>query len=181
MKTFYQILLPLTGLFFSRVELTDLIPLKLKITEYKVLDGDTIKGAGVLFKESIRLVPIDAPELSQQYLTRRGSAGEFSKQCLVKILSEGEVEVSWDKRDMYGRVLGSLWVNGENVAFRLVREGCAFLYPYARFKNKKEKGEWIRHQQYAQTHRKGIWKYGVLSPSAYRRQQKKNRKISKRI
>ncbi len=95
MKRFYQILLPLTGLFFNRVELTDLWPLKIKVLEYKVWDGDTIKASLSGFHESIRLTPIDAPEMGQPFLTQKGDAGDYSRRCHNRILKAQSVELLW--------------------------------------------------------------------------------------
>jgi hypothetical protein len=43
---------------------------------------------------------------------------------------------------------------------------------FSQFSSKKEKGEWLRLQSFAQRKRAGIWKYGVMSPYHYRKQKK---------
>lgn len=175
MRCFYQILLPLTGLFFNRVELTDLWPLKIKVLEYKVLDGDTIKARLGGFHESIRLIPIDAPEMGQPFLTQNGDAGDYSKQCLNRILKDHSLELQWGKRDMYGRLLGELFIQQKSVSKLMVQKGCSFVYLYSRFSSKQEKTSWIQLQRIAQKKRVGLWAYGVMSPYHYRKYKKKGR------
>lgn len=172
MKRLYQILLPLLGLFFHRVELTEFWPLKLKVSDYKVLDGDTVKLRINGIEERVRLIPIDAPEMDQKFLKHSASAGEFSKKCLIGELSKGEVYLQWGKRDMFGRLLGELWVGERRVSETMIKKGCAFLYLFSQFSSKKEKGRWLRLQSLAQRKREGIWQYGVMSPYHYRKQKK---------
>jgi endonuclease YncB( thermonuclease family) len=172
MKRLYQILLPLLGLFFYRVELTDFWPLKLKVSSYQVLDGDTVKLRVGGISERVRLIPIDAPEMDQKFLKSNTSAGEFSKTCLEEILSHKKIYLEWGKRDMYGRLLGELWANEQRVSQVMIQKGCAFLYVFSRFSSKKEKGEWLRLQADAQRRRIGIWQYGVMSPYHFRKQKK---------
>lgn len=79
-----------------------------------VIDGDTIRiGA-----ERIRLRGIDAPELSEPN-------GWAATQRLRDLLSTGSIQLIPYGRDVYDRVVADVFVNGENVADMLKREGWA--------------------------------------------------------
>lgn len=178
MKCLYQILLPLLGLFFYRVELTDYFPLRIRVTDYHVLDGDTVSVKILGRVESIRLIPIDAPEKGQPFLRSKGDAGAYSKDCLKELLGQRELTLIWGGRDLYGRVLGSLETEGVNISERMIQRGCAVLYLYSRFSSKNEKRKWLGIQRRAQREKAGVWSRGIMSPYHYRKIKKKT---SKRI
>ena len=84
---------------------------------YKVLyvsDGDTVavkkiennKETGNLIK--VRLYGIDAPELKQDY-------GYTSKEFLMKLIRGKIVRIEGNKNDRYGRLLGTVYYNNENI------------------------------------------------------------------
>jgi len=98
----------------------------------RVIDGDTVVahidlGLDVwLTRQHIRLHGIDAPEL-------RG--GDRPAGILAKTYLEGWLAVSnvvidthGDTRDKYGRIVGTLYVNGTNVNERMVAAGHAEVY-----------------------------------------------------
>ncbi|MCP9472750.1 MAG: thermonuclease family protein [Nitrospira sp.] len=79
-----------------------------------VIDGDTIRiGA-----ERIRLRGIDAPELSEPN-------GWAATQRLKDLLGTGSIQLMPRGRDVYDRVVADVFVNGQNVAESLKREGWA--------------------------------------------------------
>lgn len=87
-----------------------------------VADGDTIT---VLVnghdQYKIRLAQIDAPEKSQPW-------GQNSKKALSDLVFRKTVEVEFDTKDRYGRVVGTVSVNGLNVNSKAVSEGNAWVY-----------------------------------------------------
>lgn len=88
----------------------------------KILDGDTVD---VLVKRTpvrIRLAEIDAPEKSQPY-------GQRSRQALSAIVFRKVVDVVTSDKDRYGRVIGTLFLQGNNVNKEMVRLGMAWAYP----------------------------------------------------
>jgi endonuclease YncB( thermonuclease family) len=79
-----------------------------------VIDGDTIRiGA-----ERIRLRGIDAPELSEPN-------GWAATQRLRDLLGAGSIQLIPRGRDVYDRVVADVFINGQNVADVLKREGWA--------------------------------------------------------
>ena len=87
-----------------------------------IADGDTITMLdGGHRQAKVRLSGIDAPEKSQAFGTR-------SRQRLAELVAGREVLVEWDKKDRYGRILGRVLVDGEDINLQMVREGMAWHY-----------------------------------------------------
>lgn len=172
MARIYQILLPLLGLFLTRVDLTDLFPLVYRVEVLKIYDGDTIQVAHGLYRMKIRLSKIDAPEKDQPSLSGSIKAGLISTGCIKTILKRYRVlYLKIEGYDMYQRVLGDV----NDLSFQLIKNGCVALYPYAVFQSQREKQLYLLTLQKAKNSRLGVWKYGGF------RQPKLWRKSNKRI
>ena len=170
----YQILVPLLSLFLVRVDLTDLIPLRMKVDILKVYDGDTLLVKKGSFQQKLRLTPIDSPEKGQSLLSGNGDAGELSLRCLQRLLSRAGV-LRLKGHDLYGRMLGEL----DDVSLRLIRNGCTTLYPHAVFNSRSEKAFYLRELALAKRRRRGIWALGGFEqPKAWRKKRKFNKRIS---
>ena len=78
------------------------------ITGYaRVVDGDTIEVAG----EKIRLACVDTPESNyrgktQYCLDNETDCGLLAKRALESFIDNEEVTCFYEKRDVYGRILG---------------------------------------------------------------------------
>lgn len=86
----------------------------LSTLQVRAVDGDTIRAGG----ERIRLRGIDTPEMSDQ-------AGPAAKQRLEELLRSGSIHIVPHGRDVYHRLVADVFVNGENVADILRREGLS--------------------------------------------------------
>ena len=112
LKTFYLLALSLTSGFLNAY-----IPLE----DIHVIDGDTIR-AEIKGKEiKIRLVEIDAPEMNQPF-------GVESKRFLKKLIENKKVTLISEGKDRYGRTLGELFVNKDNINETMVKSGFAWVY-----------------------------------------------------
>lgn len=93
----------------------------------EIVDGDTIRVDG----EQVRLVGFDTPETGDEN-ARCDEEREWGKRAadrLAELLESGTIEIRYRKhRDLYGRLLGRLTVNGENVGAALIRERLAVRY-----------------------------------------------------
>lgn len=92
-----------------------------------IVDGDTIRIDG----QTVRLVGFDAPETGDD--TARCDAererGKKAAARLAELLADGDIAIRYRKRrDLYGRLLGRLTVNGKNVGATLIRERLAVRY-----------------------------------------------------
>jgi len=85
----------------------------------KVTDGDTVHVLDQSkTKHKIRLGGIDAPEKKQAF-------GQRSKQNLSGLIAGMNVEVEYDKRDRYGRIIGKLINRGQDVNLLQIKQGYA--------------------------------------------------------
>jgi len=127
----------------------------------RVIDGDTIiillNGN---IQERIRLADIDAPETGQEY-------SEQSRLYLSEMVAGKAVQIEYEERDIYGRILGTIFVDGKNVNEEMVHAGLAWEYKY----NKNAK---IRElQKEAQSRGINIWSSkNPIDPYDYRRIKK---------
>lgn len=160
----YHFLLPLLSIFLVRVDLTDLIPLKVLVKDLEILDGDTVL---VKFNHSsfrVRLLYIDAPERTQMH----GSVdlGDFATKCLKKIIRT-PVVLTIHGHDKYHRILGVLG----NSSLEMVKNGCAYIYDYTKFESRAQKTRFLIEQNRAQNSRLGLWKFKVLNPRIHRQKR----------
>jgi len=120
-------------------------------TVQRVIDGDTILCAEAA--ERIRLLLIDAPELSQ------GELGESAREWLVERLPLGvvvRVERDVQARDPYGRILAYLYSpNGSMINESLLRAGygvVSIFPPNVRYVDRLRVA-----QDEARRERRGLW------------------------
>lgn len=92
-----------------------------------VADGDTITVKSYRGKEKVRLSQIDAPEVSHF-----GSASQpYGKEATVflkSLVANRSVRVNVEDIDRYGRNVGTVYVNGNNVNREMVKNGYAWVY-----------------------------------------------------
>lgn len=88
----------------------------------KIADGDTIT---ILDEQNvqhkIRLQGIDAPEHKQDF-------GEVSRQHLASLVFGKYVKVEYGKADQYGRLVGKVWVDGNDECLEQLKAGLAWHY-----------------------------------------------------
>jgi endonuclease YncB( thermonuclease family) len=88
-----------------------------------VVDGDTFWYVG----EKIRILDINTPEVSQPECAYEAQLGEAASERLTALLNEGpfELQTKGRNKDQYGRLLRSVYRDGESLGAMLVREGLA--------------------------------------------------------
>jgi len=113
----------------------------------KVIDGDTV----IIDGESVRLLGIDTDEKGYDCY-------EEAKERLEELILEKEVELVEDTedKDIYGRRLRWLFIDGKNINLQMVEEGLAI----ARFyEEKKYREEILTAEKEARQNRLGCkWK-----------------------
>lgn len=145
-----------------------------KVVEVK--DGDTV---GVLREENVvvpvRLASIDAPEKSMAF-------GQVAKLGLSALVFGKVVNVERRGEDRYGRTIGVLHVNGNNVNAAMVRDGLAWVY--CETPKDVRNCRYLDHRDYAllplmeaaQANHVGLWKDPQpVAPWDWRREQKAGR------
>ena len=87
-----------------------------------IADGDTLT---ILTSSSqqikVRLAGIDTPERKQPF-------GNRAKQTLANLAFQKQAFVEVETKDRYGRTVGVVFVDGQNVNAELVRLGIAWVY-----------------------------------------------------
>lgn len=114
MKKILLLFLLLSTLIFA--DLT-----KAKVTY--VIDGDTFHVLIDGKKEKIRMFGIDAPESKQEW-------GLEAKESLNKLISNKEVLLDIKSKDMYGRLLATVFIGKQNINLEMIATGNAWYYEY---------------------------------------------------
>ena len=129
-----------------------------------VLDGSNTQ-------HKIRLQAIDAPERGQAFGTK-------SKEHLSGYVAGKTVTVEYDKLDRYGRVIGKVLLDGEDMNLEQIQAGLAWHY-------KKYQGEqtiddrvaYSDAEMDARRHGRGLWADGSpMAPWDYRKAKRQQRK-----
>ncbi|ELS5289032.1 thermonuclease family protein [Campylobacter upsaliensis] len=131
----------------------------------RVIDGDTIELLAKTSKENpynhiaklkIRLYGIDAPELKQAY-------GKEAKEFLSALVLKQEVNLIIENKDKYERIVGTLFLKGQDINKEMVKNGYA--HAYESFSKK-----YLAEQADAKMFKLGLWQdERVMSPSEFRR------------
>ena len=98
----------------------------------RIVDGDTVDlwinlGFSTFVKKRVRLMGINAPESRTRDLEEK-KLGLAAKARLAQLLEGGKCDLDSHELGKYGRVLGTLWVDGDDLNQRLVDEGHATPY-----------------------------------------------------
>ncbi|QYN42336.1 thermonuclease family protein [Gilliamella sp. ESL0443] len=113
----------------------------------KVIDGDTVD---ILTNKKIRvrLLDIDAPERRQAY-------GNASRKYLASLIAGKTVYVKENKKDIYRRTLGVIYLKQVNINAKMVENGFAWAY---RFKGVASNKNMEKLELKARQNKKGLWK-----------------------
>ena len=131
----------------------------------KVIDGDTVD---ILTpkkqKVRVRLLDIDAPESRQAY-------GNAARKYLASLIAGKNVFVKENKKDIYQRTLGTIFLNQININAKMVESGFAWAYRYKGVANNKNI---VKLESKAKQNKKGLWKdKHPIAPWDFRYRNKK--------
>lgn len=118
-----------------------------------VADGDTITVLDdTNTQHKIRLAGIDAPEKKQAF-------GNRSKESLSDLVFDKTVNVETEKRDRYGREIGKVLVNGQDVNLVQVERGMAWFYrQYQREQSPNDRRLYEAAEDAARADKRGLWR-----------------------
>lgn len=112
-----------------------------------VTDGDTLwvqpHDGGRVHK--LRLQGMDAPEICQE-------GGQVSRDILARRALHQEVEVTVSYRDVYGRGIALIRLNGHDLGAEMVRAGHAWSYRWRR-----NPGPYVAEETLARQARRGLF------------------------
>ena len=131
-------------------------------TAVKVADGDTFTLLDSNNKQiKIRLYGIDCPERGQDY-------GSVATKFLGDKLKSGAIKVKIMDIDRYGRTVGIVYVNDEDINLALLKAG--FAWHYKQFDKSKEYAE---AEANARVKKLGLFKQGnAIAPWDWRKKKK---------
>ena len=133
-----------------------------------ISDGDTITVTNnkTNKKVKVRLFGIDAPEKTQEY-------GLESKEYLMSLIKDKVIIIKGKTYDKYGRLLGTIYIDGMNVNEMMVQTGNAWWYESFDSKNSKVRDLQIK----AKEGKLGLWKNpNAIEPEEYRRKEREKYK-----
>ena len=129
-----------------------------------VSDGDTITLLDSnKTQHKIRLAGIDAPEKAQAF-------GQASKKSLSDLIFNKQVNVYWEKKDRYQRVLGKVTFEEQDICLEQVKRGMAWHYKqYERDQTKEDRLKYDRAEKDSRENRIGLWAdESPIEPSKFR-------------
>ena len=131
----------------------------------KIVDGDTLHVKMNGKEEKIRILYIDTPEkyggAKLEKDAKKAGISSKDEQMLGKLASgyaskffqKGDkVNVTSDKRDQYGRMLGTVSRNGVDYSTSIVRDGYSCIYKKAKYPKELD-----NVLQEAKESKKGLW------------------------
>jgi len=118
----------------------------------KVADGDTITILDVnKTQHKIRLQGIDAPEKTQAF-------GEKSKQSLYDMVHGKTVQVSFTKNNKYGRIVGKVFLDTQDICHQQIKSGLAWHYiKYQDEQPEEDRSAYSTSELTAKNQQLGLW------------------------
>ena len=125
----------------------------------RVADGDTLTVLGAANNQhKIRLQGIDAPESKQAF-------GQKSKRRLSDYVFGKDVTVKWKSKDKYGRMLGTVFVDGKDINLEMLKAGMAWHY-----KKYDSTPAYAQAESEARAAKRGLWQdKKPIEPEAFRK------------
>ena len=140
----------------------------------RVCDGDTVKAMGHDIEIMVRLVGIDAPELSSKKGHPSQPFSQKAKKHLAGLILNKTVEVKGHGLHRYNRILGVIHLDTKTINLEMIRAGLAEVDrgkpPHGLDMKPFQKAE-IQAQQA----KMGIWSLGdkYVSPGEWRKNQRR--------
>lgn len=132
----------------------------------RVIDGDTYKVLLNGKLVTVRLVNADAPEIGQYF-------GKAAKDSVTALIQNRMVKGDFYKKDLYGRSLAAIHVNGMSLDSLLIAKGWAFYY-YKYSLNT----QLAVYEASAKLMGTGIWEcLNIVPPWIWRKLSKQNKRI----
>ena len=125
----------------------------------RVVDGDSlwVELPAPAAPVELRLEGIDAPEICQAW-------GPEAKQALAELLLGKQVSVKTVGRDTYGRTLGTVYLDTQNINKLMVQEGHAWSTRY-----KYDRGPYVADERMAKALSRGLNRAGgAVMPRDFR-------------
>jgi len=135
----------------------------------RIYDGDTLTAYGHDMEIKVRLLGIDAPELSVKFGQPEQPFSKEAKTFLEELILNKQVDINGFGLDASNRVLGVITVDGINVNLEMVKAGLAEVC-----RNRSTGNNIVlyrRAEADAQNAKRGMWSLGkyYVSPKDWRK------------
>jgi endonuclease YncB( thermonuclease family) len=136
----------------------------------RVVDGDTIIVIKGDAKTTIRLVGIDAPEVSHAKNQPGQPFSHQSTKHLAGLVLNKIADIKSYGPDRYGRALAEVFLDGNNINLEMVKAGLAEVYRGTPAKSQNMEPYWKAEEE-AKRAGRGMWMLGdkYVSPREWRR------------
>ena len=134
----------------------------------RVVDGDTVILNIDGQRTRVRLIGIDTPESVAEDKSRNVKEVKIASEYTKNLLENKKVRLEFDdeKKDVYERKLGYVFLDDEFINEKLLKEGMAKLY--TKTTNQKYSERLKKAEEYARENKKGFWKdFYVNDPNLY--------------
>ena len=118
-----------------------------------ISDGDTVTLLDANhWRYKIRLTGIDAPE-------KKMSFGQRSKEHLSDLIFGKDVQVETEKLDRFGRTLGKILLNRNDINLAMINAGLAWHYKkYQSDQSRSDRMLYAHAEDQARQQRTGLWR-----------------------
>ena len=118
-----------------------------------ISDGDTVTLLdGNQRQYKIRLTGIDAPEKKMPF-------GQRSKEHLSDLVFSKDVQVETEKLDRYGRTLGKILLDRNDINLAMINAGLAWHYKkYQKEQSRSDRLLYAHAEEQARQQRIGLWR-----------------------
>ncbi len=151
-----------------------LVPHSLFADQYKVTkvyDGDTIKVMKNDTEIIVRLVGIDAPEISEDVRFPGQPYSKEAKEYLDSLILNKDVKIKGCGYQRYNLILGEVFSGGKNINLIMLRAGMAGVYYGENPPKNLDFGPYIKAEKESKVLKKGIWaqEKNYISPKEWRK------------
>jgi len=139
----------------------------------RVYDGDTIKAEGYDIEIKVRLVGIDAPEISRKKRQPGQPYSQQAKKYLADLVLNKIVDIKGYGLDRYNRILGVIYLYPRNINLEMVKAGLAEVYR-GKLPRAFDAAPYQRAEVEAWKSNRGMWFLGdkYISPKEWRNMYK---------
>ena len=143
-----------------------------KIT--RVSDGDTVTAEGHNIQIEVRLVGIDAPEISKQKRDPGQPFSQKAKEHLAGLILNRTVDIKDYGLGPDNRILGVIYLDGKSINLEMVKAGLAEVYRGIAPHKFNLLPYWQAERE-ARKEMRGMWSLGdeYVSPKEWRKMHKR--------
>ena len=139
----------------------------------KVYDGNTVEAVDSEIEIEVRLVGIDAPEISKNKMDPGQPFSQQAKEFLAGLVLNKTVDIRGYGPGPNNRILGVIYLEGKNINLEMVKAGLSEVYRGIAPHKFRLLRYWQMERE-ARNDRRGMWSLGdkYVSPKDWRKMNK---------